>query len=297
MADQHNMAMVSEGQLLYVFEDGVQYYRVFRSREYTELFIVHDVVDAANISQEEHERYEKILDRFLTAYRAFAGDVSVRLPNDLIEDYPVVRAGIHEYTEEELRIPEPERITTLRDLGIRVEAVPLGANPHTLRPPTVDPERVCPLIQHFLANEASMSEPQVMLTKALEELKIGQDYRYALLLAFFSIEQVLTEFLDDIKGRAGVPEGTIESFRGEIGMSYKINVELPLVLRPDAPARQLLTVLDRANGLRNRVVHKGHAATFEQAGFMINVGDQLIKGLSGQPVNVPAVPAGAGRGR
>ena len=80
-------------------------------------------------------------------------------------------------------------------------------------------------------------------------------------------------------------------------MSYKINVELPLALRPDAPVRQLLTVLDRANGLRNKVVHKGHVATFEQAGFMINVGDQLIKGISGEPVNVPAVPAGVGRGR
>ena len=51
-----------------------------------------------------------------------------------------------------------------------------------------------------------------MLIKAVEELKIGQDYRYSLLLAFFSIEQVVTDFLEDIKGRAGISEKTIKNY-------------------------------------------------------------------------------------
>src|SRR5690349_1091358 len=31
------------GQLIYVFEDGMQYYRLFRPRDFTEVFIVHEV--------------------------------------------------------------------------------------------------------------------------------------------------------------------------------------------------------------------------------------------------------------
>lgn len=290
MADEHNIAMESDGQLIYVFEDGVQYYRVFKPRSFTELFIVHEVEDTANLTDEEKSRHERIAERFLMAYRALTGDVSVRMPNDLAGDYPVIRAGIHEYTEEELRAPEHERITNLRDLGIRVEAVPLGINPHVLRPPAVDAEHAGPLIQRFLASGDPVPEPQAMLIKAVEELKIGQDYRYSLLLAFFSIEQVVTGFLEDIKGSAGIAERTIKSYRGDIGMSYKINVELPLVLRPDNPVRQLIPVLDRSNGLRNQVVHKGRSVTYEEAGFVINVGDQLIKGLGGEPIAVPAVP-------
>jgi hypothetical protein len=38
------------------------------------------------------------------------------------------------------------------------------------------------------------------------------------------------------------------------------------------------------------VVHKARNVTFEEAGFVINVGNQLIKGLSGQPIAVPAEP-------
>jgi hypothetical protein len=290
MATEHNMAMESEGQLIYVFEDGVQYYRLFRPRDFTEIFIVHDVEDTANLTDEEKSRHERIAERFLMAYRAFTGDISVRMPNDLATDYPVIRAGLHEYTEEELRAPEHERITSLRDLGIRVEAVPLGINPHVLTPPAVDVERAGPLIQRLLASGDSVPEPQAMLVKAVEELKIGQDHRYSLLLAFFSIEQVVTEFLEDIKGRAGISDKTIKSYRGDIGMSYKINVELPLVLRPDDPVRQLIPALGQANGLRNQVVHKGRDVTFAEAGFVINVGDQLIKGLSGEPTAVPIRP-------
>ena len=86
-----------------------------------------------------------------------------------------------------------------------------------------------------------------MLIKAVEELKIGQDYRYSLLLAFFSIEEVITDFLEDIKGSAGISDRTIKRYRGDIGMSYKINVELPLALSPEHPVRQLIAVLDRAD--------------------------------------------------
>jgi hypothetical protein len=294
MADEHNIAMESEGQLIYIFEDGVQYYRLFKPRDFTEILIVHDVEDTANLTDEEKSRHERIAERFLMAYRAFTGDISVRMPNDLAADYPLTRAGIHEYTEEELRTPEHERITSLRDLGIRVEAVPLGINPHVLTPPAFDVERAGRLIQRLLASGDSVPKAQAMLIKAVEELKIGQDYRYSLLLAFFSVEQVVTEFLEDVKGRAGISDKTIKNYRGDVGMLYKIDVELPLVLPPDDPVRQLIPALGQANGLRNQVVHKGRNVTFEEAGFVIKVGDQLIKGFRGEPIVVPVRPVTTG---
>ena len=280
MPQEHMMAMTSERQLIYLFELGVQYYCVFKPRDYTELFIVHEVEDTENVTDQEKKRYEEILERFLTAYRGFSGDVSVRMPNDLIGDYPVICAGLHEYTEEELRTPEPERITRLRNLGIGVEAVPFGVNPHVLRPPGIDPERVGPIIQRFLASGDSIPEPQAMLVKALEELKIGQDYRYALLLGFFAIEQVVTEVLKDVKRSAGISEETIRSYEGEIGMSYKLSVEVPLAFRPEHPVRRLIPELKGANTLRNGVVHKGRTVTYRDAASVIEAADRLIKALA-----------------
>src|SRR6266852_4648090 len=126
------IAIEGNGQLIYVFEDGVQYYRLFRPRDYTEVFIVYEVADTANITDEEKSRHELILERFLIAYRAFTGDVTIRMPNDLIGDVPVVRAGVREYTEEDLRVPEAERITRFQTMDIRIEGLPFGINPHML---------------------------------------------------------------------------------------------------------------------------------------------------------------------
>jgi hypothetical protein len=99
--------MASEGEILYVLEGAARHYRFFKRRRFTEVLIVHDVQDTENLTEEEKKRYEGILDQFIFAYRAFTGDVSIRVPNDLVGDYPVVCAGLHEYSEEELRMPKP----------------------------------------------------------------------------------------------------------------------------------------------------------------------------------------------
>ena len=303
MPGEHRMAMESEGRLIYVFEDGVQYYRHFRRRDFTELFIAHEVEDVDAITNEEKERHGKILDQFILAYRAFTGDVAVRMPNDLVGEYPLIRFGVHQYTGEELRRPEHERVSELRNVGVRIEGVPLGAHPHALAPPPIDPDRVCPVISAFLASGAAVPVPQAILIQALEALKISQDYRHALLLAFFAIEQVVTETLEDIKKNAGIPEKTIKNFRaGEFGVSYRINIELPLVFPPDSPVRKLIPDLDKANGYRNGVVHKQRDPTYKEAAFVIKTGDRLIKALSGEPIDaepaaepVPPAPAAPAR--
>src|ERR1035437_8601981 len=73
------IGMESEGEALYVFEGAAQYYRFFRKRKFTELFIVHDVQNTENLTDEEKKRFEGILDQFIFAYSAFTGDVSVRI--------------------------------------------------------------------------------------------------------------------------------------------------------------------------------------------------------------------------
>lgn len=60
-------------------------------------------------------------------------------------------------------------------------------------------------------------------------------------------------------------------------MSYKINVELPMVFQPNHPIRQLIPDLKAANSIRNKVVHEGRKVTYEEAGAVITAADKLIK--------------------
>jgi hypothetical protein len=283
MPTEHCIALEANQQLIYVFEDGVQYYRFFRPRNFTELFVTFEVEDTTNITDEEKSRHERILDQFLLAYRAFTGDVTVRMLHDLVGDYPVIRMGAYEFNEDELRMAEVDRITCPRTMDARIEGLPFGINLGALTPPPIDPERVGPIISAFLRSGASIPKPQEILIKAAEELKIGLDYTYAFLLASFAIEQVLTDFLEDVKQQAGISENTIEAYQGEIGMSYKINVELPLVVPANHAVRQLIPDLKGANTIRNAVVHKGRTATHQDAALAIQTGDKLIKALIGEP--------------
>jgi hypothetical protein len=280
MPAQDRIGLEANGQLIYVFENGVQYYRLFKPRAFTELFIQHDVEDPSNLTEEEKTRHVRVLERFILAYRTLTGDVTIRVPNDLVGDYPVERAGMREYTEEELQLTELDRLIRLPPvMDFRLEAMPLGINPALLTPPAVNPERVGPTMTQFLASGESIPEPQAILVKATEELKINQDYTYALLLGYFSIEHVLTEYLVDVKEKAGISKNIIKNYQGDIGMAYKINVELPLVVRADHPVRQILPDLNAANTLRNAVAHKGRQATMKEAASVIQTADKLIKAL------------------
>jgi hypothetical protein len=291
MPTEHCIALEANQQLIYVFEDGVQYYRFFRPRNFTELFVTFEVEDIANITDEQRSRHERILDQFLLAYRAFTGDVTVRMLEDLSGDYPVIRMGSYEFNEDESLLAEVDRIMRLRTMDVRIEGLPFGINLGVLTPPPVDPERAGPIISAFLRSGASIPRPQAILIKAAEELKIGLDYTYAFLLASFAIEQVLTEFLEDVKEHAGISENTIKAYQGEIGMAYKINVELPLVVPANHTVRQLIPDLKGTNTIRNAIVHKGRTATHQEAALAIQTGDKLIKALIGEPFEVPAAVA------
>ena len=111
---EHCIALQANQQLVYVLEDGVHYYRFFRPRSFTELLITFEVDDIANLTDEQKRRHERIMDQFLLAYRAFTGDVTVRMLHDLSDDYPVIRVGSYEFNEDELQMTERDRITRPR---------------------------------------------------------------------------------------------------------------------------------------------------------------------------------------
>jgi hypothetical protein len=65
--------------------------------------------------------------------------------------------------------------------------------------PIFNPEVIGPRIAAFLSRGEPIPVPKDILVKALEELKVAGDFRYTFLLAFFSIEQVISDLLRSAK--------------------------------------------------------------------------------------------------
>ena len=276
---KRNIAMVAEGKLLYVMDRESSYYRIFRPVNFTEIFIVFEVGDTGNLTKLEESFHENVLTAFLKVYRLFSQDVAIRMLDDLEHHAPVIRAGVHEYSTEEMALSEERRISVLRDTPFGIASVPLGANPRTLNPPAFDPAVIGPRMSALLASGDPISPPQDILVKALEELKVAGDFRYAFLLAFFSIEQVITDLLRAVKIERGVPPRKLKDHEKNIGISYMINVELALVLRRDHPVRALIPQLNGVNTIRNGVVHKSREVNYREAAHAINIASKLMEML------------------
>nr|WP_295870391.1 hypothetical protein [uncultured Chitinophaga sp.] len=110
------------------------------------------------------------------------------------------------------------------------------------------------------------------LSHALEQYTIKQNYKYAFLEAFLAIESSVEKFLEAKKIEANIPQKNIDDFRREVGIGYKINIELPIALLGNTPSNFniMLNDLNTIRQKRNKIVHQGIGITAAEAYEAIN---------------------------
>jgi len=97
-------------------------------------------------------------------------------------------------------------------------------------------------------------------------------------VGFAATELAIAQFVNKAKIAKGVSKAKLEDFRRDIGISYMINVDLPLVLHPLAVnERKIIQNVDAVRKKRNDVVHEGAAVSKEEALFAINAASDLFK--------------------
>jgi hypothetical protein len=109
------------------------------------------------------------------------------------------------------------------------------------------------------------------LSYALEQLQLRKNYKYAFLEAFLAIEFSIEAFLNAKKIKANISKQQIDDFKREVGIGYKMNIELPLALGTiDNEFKALLSDINKIRKLRNEIVHSGKDVSDGQARGAIN---------------------------
>lgn len=104
------------------------------------------------------------------------------------------------------------------------------------------------------------------LSHALEQMVLNRNYKYAFLEAFLAIESSIDNFLDKKKLNANISKQYLEDFKREVGIGYKMNIELPLAIGfLDEKFKNLLIEINKIRKLRNEIVHRGTSITHIQA--------------------------------
>ncbi|MFQ5849675.1 MAG: hypothetical protein ACE5JU_03690 [Candidatus Binatia bacterium] len=235
--------------------------RIYETRYYTELFLAHDVDDAEKLSDEEQQFYQSVLREFIKAYKSFSKDWNVRYPEDL-KQFLYAKHCTVELTGEEVREPFEERVRATHELKLAPLqfAFPYGYAPTIYH----DVSAITQRLTHFLSHGNSIPFEIELLDSAIEAMQYAHNFRYAVIESFMSVEIVITELLTQLKHKRGASKAKLEDLRDEVGMRYKLNIELPILLENITEGeRRVIADIDWLRELRNDIVHRGKQVVTE----------------------------------
>lgn len=118
------------------------------------------------------------------------------------------------------------------------------------------------------------------LSNAQRQKTLYKNYKYALLECFFVIESVVYKFVEQKKIEKGISKNKLKDFTNRIGISYLINIEMPLLLEVnDEKSKRILDNIDQVRRLRNEVVHKNREVSVQEADLAIAAVNSLLSFL------------------
>jgi len=253
-------------------------YRKYASRVFSEILISWetDHVEQAGLD-EDLNFHAVVLESFIRGYRHVSRDVSIAMPNTLRRDLPMVMMTAVPYAEAELEMTPRERLLAARRLQFGIKRISYGEFLRYLPKVNAATETITKEVAERLRSDAPFDEESEDLLRAFEELSVNENPKWAFLDVFMAAELAIAKFVNENKIARGVSSAKLRDFRRDIGISYMINVDLPLLLSPLSPQeRRVLTGIDVVRKKRNDVVHEGAAVSEDEALRAINAARDLF---------------------
>jgi len=254
---------------------GKREYKLLYATFYTELVVVHEILNPASLTTAEQEFYRRVLEKFLRKYRYVSHDIRLRLPQHVSRERMVIKRATIAYVPDDLCLAIPERLTKVREVKLELKYVKFLDQTESL--PVAEKEINDWTNRLVELQDDAMVREEEWLVKAIEELEVNQNFRYALLDAFIVAESIVARVLQKMKLAKGVSKKKLEDYETEIGVGYMLNVELPSMLEHlNEREREIIGKVDGVRKIRNAVIHKGADVSQREAADAINYVGLLI---------------------
>ncbi len=236
-------------------------YREFYQKPYTEIILNFE----GYASDNNVEFGMRALKYFISSYRLVCDDILALSLDKMPYISKVTKEFFYVYTNDDLKVAEEIRLQTNREgkLGIK-----------QLNPPfyhtdgkkfATNPERNTEKLNKFLSNKSSPDAMMEFILKAKEEHYIHGNYKYSFIESWTSIEIAIVAFLRMIKSQKGISKNKMDSYESEVGISYLINIELPLVASENQNLVDMIPKVDSIRKLRNKVIHENRNITMDES--------------------------------
>lgn len=281
--------VLTQAEFYYIIEyEPPERYRTITNQYYTDLYIKFEV-DNTNNENERNDKFWKYLNHFLNAYRIATGDIKIQLASTYHSKEILTHERCWKYDNDDLILEPEARMNSVKRMGIlKMPLVELSLGDFRKNESKATypiEENTNKLLNYILEEEHGFWSIDILL-KAKEELYHNHNYRYALLDAFIFIESITSQFIDEIKIAKGISKRKLKEMEREVGISYKINIELPLILENlSLHEKDILRMVDGTRSIRNNVVHKGANVTKAQAEEAIQGAERLMDVLMKRKTN------------
>lgn len=256
----------------FIYETKDQYNRIFQSDYYTDLMIS---VDAENAAEEQLSI--EILEKFISEYRAATHNYWILPPDDLFAGNQVIKTDFHHYSDEEKKIKAEDRLRLSRRLSLGMKQLQYRSNRFNMNFTKEQIDQHAQALLQKLALDQKTAFCVESILRAQQELIIFKNYKYAFIELFFAIESMLSDFLTKEKIKHGISNNKIKDYRGEVGVSYLINIEIRLVLNNlTTDEIDILGKVDSIRKKRNEIVHNNSDVSEKEATEAIKIAEDFI---------------------
>ncbi len=245
--------ILDDGDVAYALDNQKNLYTEFYTKDHTELVLFFESTKKAdNISIAR-----KALDYFVDSYRMVSGDVLTLSLSKTTYVSTVTKEYFYTYTEDDLKLPKENRNKVSREFKLGVKQMTLPFWDTQGRKLRADKTKIAIALNDFFKNITKTSALQEFLLKAREELHVHKNYKYAFIETWTSLEVAIVSYLRNAKLAKGISKSKLDDLESEVGISYLLNIELPLIHHPnDEKFKEILGKVDAIRKLRNKVIHQ-----------------------------------------
>ncbi len=262
LGERSFVTVFDNGSIGYAINPEKNLYTEFYPKDYTEVIVSFE-------SQRKDDNVStvlKALSYFIESYRFVSGDLFTLDLSKTTSVSMVTRDYFHTYSDIELKMPKEERSIISREVlfGLRQVRFPFwNTQGKTL---LVDKKKVSANLANHFKNRIPSDALADFLLRAREELHVHKNYKYAFIETWTALEIAIVNFLKNVKLKKGISKTKIEAYESEVGISYLLNIELPLIHQTnDDRFKMIIGKVDAIRKLRNKVIHENRDINFEQA--------------------------------
>lgn len=251
--NEKNIAIEIENGAYHIIDYEKHYRKELFTVSYTELVISFE----SSPTEDNFKLANEALVFFVDSYKIVSDDFFTLSHDKMPFFSKVYKYFFHHYSKDELLMPSEVRMKVPREISFSFHQITVPHLNAQLRILTKESAEISKNLKTYF-DENKKAEPLAeYILKASEELYVHKNYKYSLIESWTALEIAIVSYLTRIKLEKGISKKRIDNFEGEVGISYLINIELPLV-HPDynQNLKDLLVKIDVIRKLRNKVIHE-----------------------------------------